>query len=435
MTMNSQLPDPLVPADVDLTDFRFMPLEVATLLDSEFMALEDAEAFRAGVVSWCKGWHQVPAASLPDNDATLCKTLGYGRDVKTWVKLRKAGALHGWVLCSDGRLYHPVVAEKALEAWLEKLAQRLSSGAGNAKRWGIEFDAQQINEQITTARTFLARLNPQSKALTKRKPPALPTGESMKIPAEVPTDSNSELPSDDGRQSRQVSRRDTERDSRRDRNRQRQGLDREKGSAGVDESSAGGRPRAGANEGPPPPDNPGQGISAVRRGVLDAFERWFDLPDRPLSPADEELFGTWITAGVEHGLGAEQAVEVIVAEVQRQFRQIAGRPNPRTPQHLRGTLDGDVQAAIRAAKPGKAGALQPVEQAPEPWASHIGATEYRRWIEPCAVAVEGRVAVITPPSKLHGEWVEQRLEQVVRRALGCDEIRMTPPAAKPEAAE
>ncbi|MFP5433143.1 MAG: hypothetical protein ACLGIM_08495, partial [Alphaproteobacteria bacterium] len=125
----SEYPAPLVPSWVDLREFKFMPLEVARLLDSEIMALEDAEAFRAGVVSWCKGWHQVPAASLPNDDGALCKMLGYGRDLKTWVKLRKAGALRGWVLCSDGRLYHPVVAEKAMKAWAGKVEQRLRTAA------------------------------------------------------------------------------------------------------------------------------------------------------------------------------------------------------------------------------------------------------------------------------------------------------------------
>lgn len=60
---------PLVPADVDLRDFAFMPLDVLRLRDSDLASIEDAEAFRCSVLSWCVSWHQVPAASLPDDDA------------------------------------------------------------------------------------------------------------------------------------------------------------------------------------------------------------------------------------------------------------------------------------------------------------------------------------------------------------------------------
>lgn len=117
-------PDPLVPEEVDLRDFQFMPLDVLRLRDSELAANPDAEAFRCAVMSWCVSWHQVPAASLPDDDTTLARLLGFGRDVKGWKKARAAGGLHGWQKCSDGRLYHPVVSEKALEAWEMKLERQ-----------------------------------------------------------------------------------------------------------------------------------------------------------------------------------------------------------------------------------------------------------------------------------------------------------------------
>lgn len=132
----ADLPEPLTPADCDLRDFPFMPLDVARLRDSDLASLADPEARWANVMSWAAGWHQVPAASLPDDDAALCRLLGYGRDLKTWAKVRAAGGLHGWMKCADGRLYHPVVAEKAMEAWERKQIQRKRSKAGNDARWG-----------------------------------------------------------------------------------------------------------------------------------------------------------------------------------------------------------------------------------------------------------------------------------------------------------
>ena len=109
-------PPPLVPADCDLQDFAYMPLDVRRLRDSDMAALESPEAFMCGVLLWCASWHQVPAGSLPDDDRILAQLAGYGRVVTEWMAVR-SGALRGWVKCSDGRLYHPTVSEKAREAW------------------------------------------------------------------------------------------------------------------------------------------------------------------------------------------------------------------------------------------------------------------------------------------------------------------------------
>jgi HNH endonuclease/Protein of unknown function (DUF1376) len=114
--MTDTLPDPLVPADCDLRDFPFMPLEVQRLRDSDLAALEGPEACWAAVLLWCVAWHQMPAASLPDDDRLLARFAGYQRAPREWKRIRD-GALRGWVKCSDGRMYHPVVAEKANRLW------------------------------------------------------------------------------------------------------------------------------------------------------------------------------------------------------------------------------------------------------------------------------------------------------------------------------
>jgi len=117
--MNDQLPAPLVPSNVDLRGLPYMPLDVNRLRDSYLSISATGEEFRAAVLLWCASWNQVPAASLPDDDTALAAYAGFGRDLKGWKKARK-GALHNFVKCSDDRLYHRVVAEKALEAWEER---------------------------------------------------------------------------------------------------------------------------------------------------------------------------------------------------------------------------------------------------------------------------------------------------------------------------
>lgn len=124
---------PLLSGGVDLRDFAFMPLDIGRLFNSEFHAKSTDAEWRAGVTLWLKSWHQVPAASLPSDEVSLARLAEFGRDLKGWRKVRD-GALYGWIECSDGRLYHPVVAEKAREAWERKCAQRDRTEKARAAR-------------------------------------------------------------------------------------------------------------------------------------------------------------------------------------------------------------------------------------------------------------------------------------------------------------
>ncbi|WP_171907303.1 DUF1376 domain-containing protein [Burkholderia plantarii] len=109
----NDLPNPLTPADCDLTGYRWMPLDVVRVIDSDTFGLSTGDEFKTAFRLWAKSWLQVPAASLPEDDRLLAHLAGL--DLQRWKKQR-AIALRGWILCSDGRLYHPVIAEKAIEA-------------------------------------------------------------------------------------------------------------------------------------------------------------------------------------------------------------------------------------------------------------------------------------------------------------------------------
>ena len=126
----AELPAPLTPPDCDLRGMPFMPLDVVRLGDSDLFALSTGDEFRAAVVLWCKSWRQVPAASLPTDDRLLARLSSTGPN---WPKV-KAMALREWVLCSDGRLYHPLVAEKAREAWRNRQMQREQAARRRDKR-------------------------------------------------------------------------------------------------------------------------------------------------------------------------------------------------------------------------------------------------------------------------------------------------------------
>lgn len=111
MVRDQSLPEPFSSRDCDLRGLEWMPLQTQDLLDSDLWLLSDGWEFKAALGLICKSWRQVPAGSLPNDDRALATLAG----VPDWTSVRTM-ALRNWVLCSDGRLYHPIVAAKAMEA-------------------------------------------------------------------------------------------------------------------------------------------------------------------------------------------------------------------------------------------------------------------------------------------------------------------------------
>jgi hypothetical protein len=126
------LPAPLTPADCNLRGMPYMPMKVAQVLQSETFGLTTGDEFKAAFALWCASWMEVPAASLPNDE----RMLDFLSRSKTWKKVRDM-ALRGWVLCEDGRLYHPVIAEAALDAWDKRsdFRDKEDSKNGRQQRW------------------------------------------------------------------------------------------------------------------------------------------------------------------------------------------------------------------------------------------------------------------------------------------------------------
>lgn len=145
-------PFPLVSAEVDLRGMAFMPLDVVRLLDSDLFALATGNEFKAALALWCKAWLQVPAASLPSDDRVLAHLSGTGA---TWSKV-KAMALRGWELCADGRYYHPVIAEKALEAWKGRLRYKEKHDNESERQRRHRKDQKELRDQLRAFGTSAA---------------------------------------------------------------------------------------------------------------------------------------------------------------------------------------------------------------------------------------------------------------------------------------
>lgn len=131
---------PLTPPECDLRGLEYMPLLGNHLYGSDFDAAATDAEYRAAQRLWWAAWNQKPAGSLPDNDDALCKHAGMGYEVKRWLKVKQR-ALHGFVECSDGRLYHEFLCKQAVIAWEKRQAERLKNEA-DARRKRAERDAR-----------------------------------------------------------------------------------------------------------------------------------------------------------------------------------------------------------------------------------------------------------------------------------------------------
>lgn len=175
----TDLPDPMTLPECDLRDFPYLPLDVIRLRDSDIAAVGDAEVFRCAVLAWCVSWHQIPAASLPDDDAAIARLIGMGRDVKGFRKLREAGALRGFVKCRDGRLYHPVVAEKAVTAWQSKNTQRNRTEKARTARL-LQRVKSSVTDDVTQSKVREVKEREEKKTEASEPSPARDQGENMR---------------------------------------------------------------------------------------------------------------------------------------------------------------------------------------------------------------------------------------------------------------
>src|SRR4051812_6586693 len=110
-----------------------MPLLGGHLFGSNFNAKASDLEFRVALTLWWAAWTQHPAASLPDDDQALCKLADLGRDMRAWKRV-KTVALHGFVKCSDGRLYHRTLAKQALIAWEKRVNERKRKADWRARK-------------------------------------------------------------------------------------------------------------------------------------------------------------------------------------------------------------------------------------------------------------------------------------------------------------
>lgn len=128
------LPAPLVGPETDVRDLDGFMLNVERLMASELVALSSHEVVAAALFLWCRAWKQLPAASLPNDERVIA---AFARLPLTRFRKLRDEVMRGFVLCSDGRWYHQVLAEEATRAYgrKQRFQAKRETDAERLRKW------------------------------------------------------------------------------------------------------------------------------------------------------------------------------------------------------------------------------------------------------------------------------------------------------------
>lgn len=114
--MSDDLQAPLTPPEVDIDGLNYMPLYINRLRNSKawLVCKRTPEIGFYMINLWMRAWQESPAGSIEDDPDVLADAAGCFP--QRWDEISET-VLRGWVKCSDGRLYHPVVVELVIDGW------------------------------------------------------------------------------------------------------------------------------------------------------------------------------------------------------------------------------------------------------------------------------------------------------------------------------
>jgi hypothetical protein len=101
----------------------YFPLYFDRLRKSKWWRRASDTARARNVMLWGEAYKAQPAGSLPDDDDELAEAAGYGMDVDAFLAV-KDEILAPWILCADGRWYHPTTCEVVLGVWDKATSKR-----------------------------------------------------------------------------------------------------------------------------------------------------------------------------------------------------------------------------------------------------------------------------------------------------------------------
>lgn len=110
LVANAAAQDAPYPAETKAKGWRF-ELDYERIEQSDTWVLASPEMRPWLLMLWMTAWKQVPCGSLPANDELVAARIGM--DLRVF-RANRDILMRGWVVASDGRLYHPVITEQVL---------------------------------------------------------------------------------------------------------------------------------------------------------------------------------------------------------------------------------------------------------------------------------------------------------------------------------
>ncbi len=408
----NDLPAPLVSSEVDISKLDGFMLDTRKLLSSELVAISTPEEFKAAVLLWCRAWQQQPAASLPNDPRVLSSFAAVS--AQRWSKIKDM-ALRGFVLCSDGRLYHRILAADANRAWeaLRKRHDRTRAATDARKKGRDDQRHDPLDEHIDVGRYDQSVSDRDDQRHDNRDDRQSDCHDDHRGVGrddqryESPNHQRNEVPT--------VARDGTGRDGK-------EGTRVEKSSAGGQRASVreeAGRP-AGVDR-----DLSDDPVETVFAAVAKAAENWFDVPERDRHSGDVTVIRGWLELAGSVGMADRDAVQVIAGTIDRQFKKLS-KTTAGMPVSLK-MVNDDVRGAISSgivSPPNVAVASPPAEpeRAPEPWCERFSLAQWASWIKPCTVEYDGGRAIITAPAPLTVDRLRGHHELDILACLQVDEV-------------
>lgn len=177
----TERPAPMVPAECTMGGNDWFPLSHRKLRKSKWWRRASDLARARNVMLWGEAYDATPAGSLPDDDDDLAEAAGFGMDVEAFIAV-KAEIMAPWVLCSDGRWYHPTVCEVVLETWEKQSAKRRADAERKARSRarirggpeGVTADEENVTRDADASHTGNHHTDRQTERTEKTETPPLP---------------------------------------------------------------------------------------------------------------------------------------------------------------------------------------------------------------------------------------------------------------------
>ncbi len=419
--MTEALPPPLLPPYVWLGGFPYTQLHGDLLFTSETWICASDAARVAYLKLYWEAFKSHPGGSLPSDDRMLAELAGYGTwpgAVRAWRRIKKT-VLAEWVLCSDGRWWHPFLAGRVAAAWNRMQEDRWEAEKARITR--AHQRACKAARALDQAQPDAPKMPPQPSFVEVREVVlsggvaategdiSAPVATTEGVVAATEGDCRGSVATTEGvvAATEGDCRGDLALNKRDKRERKRVGrlaLDPQEAATAADDAATA---------------DPAEALIELFDAAM--VRHWGAVSSRQGPDGSDLSMATdWLLAGVD--------ADLLAKVCDAQFRRMVAR-RVAPPFSLRG-LDEDVRRAVAAAraKPPGAPADHPLAM-PEGFpvavaalVGRLGRQRFASWVSPLVAVDDGTRVTVRAPTLYHRDYVATHLAHDLGPLFGCRRI-------------